>query len=109
LGLNRGDIIIVAPPGEFGKPRPVLVVQSDLSLVGLTVTFVPITSDLEHNPELRVPISPTAENGLRKPSELMIDRIQTCTWSRVGGHIGHIDAATLRKVEIALMLHLGLV
>jgi mRNA interferase MazF len=60
------------------------VVQSDLSLVGLTVTYVPITSDLEHHPQLRVPISPTPSNGLRKQSELMVDRIETCTLSRIG-------------------------
>jgi mRNA interferase MazF len=108
MGLNRGDIIIVAPPGEFGKPRPALVVQSDLSLVGLTVTFLPITSDLEHLPQLRVPISPTQENGLRKPSEIMVDRIQTMTLSRIGGHIGRIDSATMRQVETAMILHLGL-
>ena len=85
-----------------------LVVQSDLSLVGSTVTFVPITSDLEHHPQLRVPIAPTPENGLRKPSEIMVDRIQTMTLLRIGGLIGHIDARTMKLVEIALMLHLGL-
>jgi mRNA interferase MazF len=76
--------------------------------VGSTVTFVPITSELEHQPQLHVPISPTPENGLRKPSEIMVNRIQTMPLLRIGGLIGHIDAGMMKLVEIALLLHLGL-
>ncbi len=83
--------------------------QSNLSLMGSTVTFLPITSDLEHQPQLRVPILPAAENGLRKPSEIMVDRIQTSSVSRIGGLIGHIDTKTMKLVETALLVHLGLV
>ena len=74
-----------------------------------TITYLPIPSDLERLPLIRIPIDPTEENGLRKPSEIMVDRIQTSTLSCIGGIIGHIDRNTMRLVESALMVHLGLV
>lgn len=106
--MRRGDICIAASTGEFGKPRPVVIVQASASLIGLTMTYVPITSDLWQLPEVRVAISPTPENGLRKESELMVDRIQTATLNRFGPKIGHIDRLTMQKVEAALVTHLGL-
>jgi hypothetical protein len=27
--MRRGDLVTVAAPGDFGKPRPALVIQSD--------------------------------------------------------------------------------
>ena len=106
--MRRGDICIVASQGELGKPQPVVIVQSE-PLVDETMTYVPITSDLLRLPQVRVPILPTAQNGLYKESELMVDRIQTATLGRFGPMIGRIDAETMTKVEAALMLHLGLV
>ena len=77
MGLKRGNVITVARPGEFGKPRPAVVVQSNLAETSMTVTFLPITSDLVRAPEIRVPLEPNANNGLRSPSEVMVDMIQT--------------------------------
>ncbi len=85
----------MAAPGKFGKPRPAVVIQADMALVGITVTYLPITSDLEHLPMLRVPVTPNAENGLRKPSEIMVDRIQTSSLSLIGGIVGQIDRKTI--------------
>jgi mRNA interferase MazF len=106
--LKRGDIIAVAPPGEFGKPRPALVIQSNLSLPGPTITFLPITSDLNRVPLIRIPVEPSATNGLLKPSEVMVDMIQTSSASRVGKIIGHLDRQNMQLVEAALLIHLGL-
>jgi mRNA interferase MazF len=107
--VKRGDIIVVALPGEFGKPRPVLVIQADLAPVDYTVTYLPITSDLVRVPLARVRVEPTPENGLRKPSEVMVDRISTSALARVGQTIGRVDRETLLAVETALLVHLGLV
>ena len=107
--MRRGDICIAASAGEFGKPRPVVIVQANASLIGLTMTYVPITSERWQLPEVRVGISPSPENGLRKESELMVDRIQTATLARFGPKIGHLDRETMQKVEAALMIHLGLI
>lgn len=109
LGLKRGDIVIVAPPGEFGKPRPALIVQGDLALPSATITYLLITSALEREPSIRIPIEPTSQNGLLKSSEIMVDIVQTSTRSRFREVVGHIDAATLRVVDNALLVFLGLI
>jgi len=106
--LKRGNIVTVAPPGEFGKPRPALVIQSDIALPAPTVTFLPITSDLNRVPLIRVPIAPSAQNGLLKPSEVMVEMIQTSSARRIGKVIGHLDKQTMQAVETALLIHLGL-
>jgi mRNA interferase MazF len=109
LGVKRGDIVIVAPPGEFSKPRPALIVQGDLALPSATITYLMISSSLEHEPSVRIPIEPTPQNGLLKPSEIMVDLIQTSTRSRFRAVVGHIDAATMRSVDNALLIFLGLI
>jgi mRNA interferase MazF len=105
--VKRGDIVIVTPPGEFGKPRPALIIQGDLALPSATVTYLMITSSLEHEPSVRIPIEPTPQNGLLKSSEIMVDLIQTSTRSRFREVVGHIDSETLENVENALLIFLG--
>jgi mRNA interferase MazF len=106
--LKRGDIVIVAPPGEFGKPRPALIVQADESLPSPTLTYLPITSDLLRVPYIRIPVSPTPANGLQRESEIMVDLIQTSSMNRFGKVVGNVDPSVMRLVEAALSLHLGL-
>ncbi len=107
--MRRGDIVIAAPPGEYGKPRPVLVIQADMALADNTLTYLPITSDLSRFGMARVFVANTNENGLLKPSEVMVDLISTSPFSKVRQVIGRIDDQTMQAVERALMLHLGLV
>jgi mRNA interferase MazF len=106
--LKRGELVLVAPPGEFGKPRPALIIQSDAAFPSGNFTYLPITTDLLRVPGVRIPLEPNAQNGLRQPSEIMVDMIQTSSLARFGGIIGTIDAATLQLVEASLELHLGL-
>ncbi|HEY5214582.1 MAG TPA: type II toxin-antitoxin system PemK/MazF family toxin [Acidobacteriaceae bacterium] len=106
--MKRGDLVLVAPAGEFGKPRPALIIQSDAAFPSGNFTYLPITSDLLRVPDIRVPVTPNPKNGLRQPSEIMVDMIQTSSLARFGGIIGTIDASTLRSVESALALHVGL-
>lgn len=110
--MKRGDISTVVPPREYGKPRPALIIQSDTASVAPNVIYIPITSDLLRVPDLRVPIvpiAPSAENGLRLPSEIMVDIVQTSPREKFGQVIGHVDPLTLIRVEAALSMHLGLV
>ena len=107
--MKPGDLVVVAGLHEFGKPRPGLVLQN-YSVAGYpTVTYVPLTSILYHQPLVRVPIAPTQENGLHKESEIMIDRIQTVVPQRLGDLIGRVDAETMDKVKVAISMFLGLV
>jgi mRNA interferase MazF len=105
--LKRGDIVLIAPPGEFGKPRPALIIQSDAAFPSGYFTYLPITSDLLRVPDIRIALLPTSQNGLRLPSEVMVDMIQTSSSSRFDKTIGTLNAETLQRVGAALNLHLG--
>jgi mRNA interferase MazF len=107
--LKRGDIVLVALPGDFGKPRPALVVQSDLvPATYRTVTLLPITSEIVSAPEFRVSLGPSLATGLRKPSQVMVDKTMTHLRTKVGDVIGSVDGDTLSRVNRALALWLGL-
>ena len=107
--MKRGDIVLVALPGDFGKPRPALVVQTDLvPLAYRTVTLLPITGDIESAPEFRITLEPSARNGLRKVSQVMVDRTMTHLRGKLRDVIGAVDEETLTRVSRALALWLGL-
>jgi mRNA interferase MazF len=105
--MKRGDIVTVALPGDYGKPRPALVVQSDLFDEHPSLTVLPITSHLVDAPLLRIPVGP--ECGLDRASQIQIDKAQTPRRERIGAAIGHADSETLQAVNRALAVFLGLV
>ena len=106
--MKRGDLVTVALQGDQGKPRPALVIQSDHFADLGAVTVLPITSTLIDAPLLRLPIEPSAQNGLEKPSQIMIDKPQTPARSRVGKVIGQLRPSDLAAVNRALLVFLGL-
>lgn len=69
--MIRGAFVTIAMQGDFGKPRPALVIQADQFNEHATVTVLPVTSTLVAAPLLRVTVQPSAENGLQKPSQVM--------------------------------------
>ena len=107
-GLRRGDIVVAAPPGDYGKPRPVLIVQDDAFAALPSVTVLPLTSDLQSAPLLRVSLEPDADNALQKPSQVMIDKAVTLPRTKIGRRIGRIDTTALENVSAALARFLGL-
>jgi mRNA interferase MazF len=104
--MMRGDLVVVSPPGDYGKPRPPLVIQSDLFAAHPSVTVLPITGHLVEAPLLRIPIGP--ESGLERISQVQIDKAQTPRRERIGAVIGRVDGATLAAVNRALAVFLGL-
>ena len=105
--MKRGDIVTVALPGAYGKPRPALVIQSDLFDEHPSLTILPVTSELRDTPLFRITVDSTTENGLQKMSQIMIDKVQTVPRNKVGKPIGHLDDSTLISVNRALALFLG--
>jgi mRNA interferase MazF len=105
--VKRGDLVTVAISGDYGKPRPALVIQSDLFDVHPSVTVLPVTSELRGTPLFRVRVEPSNDNGLRKTSEIMVDKAQTVVRERVGDPIGRLDDETLLAVNRALAVFLG--
>ncbi|EDA5930150.1 type II toxin-antitoxin system PemK/MazF family toxin [Salmonella enterica] len=107
--MKRGDLITVAMQGDFGKPRPALVIQAD-SFDGLpTVSVLPVTGTLTTAPLLRVTVEPDKENGLRKASQVMIDKVITVKRDKTGDAFGRINANLMTEIERRLALFLGIV
>ena len=104
---RRGDLVTISLQGDFGKPRPALVVQTDLLDALPTLMLCPISSELR-DADFRVLLQPTPDNGLRLPSQVMVDKVSTLPRSKVGTAFGYLDVESLRKVDRALLLVLGL-
>lgn len=105
----RGDLVTIAMQGDFGKPRPALVIQANQFNEHASVTVLPITSTLVAAPLLRVTIQPSAENGLKKPSQVMVDKAMTVKREKVGRPaFGRIDTDALVEVERCLAVFLGI-
>jgi mRNA interferase MazF len=107
LALRRGDLVTIVVPGAYGKPRPALVIQSDLFDEHLSVTFPPVTSELRDTPLFRIAVAPGPGNGLRKPSQAMVDEAQTAPREKVGERIGRLDDDTMLAATRALAVFLG--
>jgi mRNA interferase MazF len=76
LLMERGDIIICALSGDYGKPRPAVVIQSDLfNPTHASITVCPITSHLIEAPLFRLSLVPNKLTGLTSVSQIMIDKI----------------------------------
>lgn len=108
--MNRGDIVLVAAKGEYsGKPRPALIVQSDLfNPIHASVTVCLITSELYDAPLFRPTLEPSSENGLKKRSQIMVDKIFSAKRTSIGQKVGVANGGAMREVEKALKLWLQL-
>jgi mRNA interferase MazF len=103
----RGDLVTVSFPGDYGKPRPALIVQSDLFAEVPSRTVLPLTSDATGTPLLRVPVDPSPENGLRLPSYIMVDKAHTLPRAKIGAVCGRLDERTMLEVSRALAVFSG--
>jgi mRNA interferase MazF len=105
--VRRGVVVLIRLPRD--KARPAVVVRSDLLAELSYATVLPITSELRPGISLRIDVMPTAENGLRAESQVMVDWPQTVRFSDMGAAIGELDAATMRLVtrQMAVVLGIG--
>jgi mRNA interferase MazF len=106
--MMRGDLITIAVQGDFGKPRPAVVIQSDLFEAHSSVTVLPITSSLVDAPLLRITVQPTPQNGLQKTSQIMIDKTLTVRKDKVGLTGGRLERETMLEIERCLAVFLGI-
>jgi len=108
MEIRRGDLVLAAIPGDYGKLRPVLVLQDDVFDAIPSVTVLPLTSDLTDFPLVRIDVNATSENGLQRRSQIMVDKAGTVRRDKIGRHIGRLDAVTMRAAVVALTKFLGL-
>ncbi len=105
--MKRGDLVTIALQGDYGKPRPALVVQSDLFSEHPSVTILPVTSDLRKAPLFRIDVEPTSVTNLEKRSQIMVDKVQTVPREKVGAAFGRLDDTSMLTINRALAVWLG--
>lgn len=106
--MKRGDLVTVAVSGDYGKPRPALVVQADAFDGHPSVIVLPLTSEIHDAPLFRVTVTVGSRTGLRKPSQIMVDKATTVPCAKLGARMGQVDRATMQAVDEALRGFLGL-
>ena len=108
MNFKRGDFVLAASAGDYGKPRPNLVIQSDSFLGMPSVTVCPLTSELRGDaPLIRIDVDPSETNGLQLPSQIAIDKITTLPLGRIAKRLGAADAEVMLQVTRAVAVFLG--
>jgi len=111
---RRGEIFLVdfdpTRGNEIKKTRPALVIQNDVGNRHSAITIVAaITSKLPPMPyPVEVIVQPTKTNGLVTPSAIHLGQIRSVDCQRLVKRLGVIDDATMRKVEDAILISLGI-
>jgi mRNA interferase MazF len=106
--MKRGDVVTVAATGDYGKPRPAVIVQTDaLPAEHASVVVCQMTSECS-DAEFRVTINPTAKNGLKVRSQIMADKPVTIRRERVGRLVGRLDDRDVAQLNSALAFVMGL-
>jgi mRNA interferase MazF len=106
--LRRAEVWTVAGGADYaGKPRPAVIVQDDRFDTD-SVTICPFTTDPTEAPLFRLDIAPTAGNGLRHSSQLMVDKITTVRRSKLGERIGILEDSDVVRLNRAMVVFLGI-
>jgi mRNA interferase MazF len=108
--MRRGDIFVVAQRGVYeGKPRPAVLVQAnDFVEHHPSLLFCLISSELSDTSLFRVDVQPTSQNGLAETSQVMVDKVVTIKRENVKQAVGTLDEVTLGKVNLGLLVFMGL-
>jgi len=107
--MKRGDVVTVAAAGDYGKPRPAVIVQTDaLPEAHRSVVLCQMTSERVDAPLFRVDVQPGLGNGLRELSQVMADKPVTVRRERIGAVIGQLDEEDMRRISAALAFVIGL-
>lgn len=107
--MKRGDLVTIALQGDYGKPRPALIVQSDFFDEHPSVTILPVTGELRDAPLFRVRVEPSQTNNLQKMSDIMVDKAQSVARERIGEVFGHLEDDKMLAISRSLALFLGII
>jgi mRNA interferase MazF len=110
FGLKRGEIWTVAGGADYaGKPRPAIIVQSDMFDATPSVTICPLSGAPVRDTEpVRFEITPSQANGLRVTSQAMVDKISTLPKSKLARRVGRLDSRDVSLLNRSVALFLGL-
>jgi mRNA interferase MazF len=94
--------VVAIAAGDYGKPRPFLIVQTDAIIdTHTSLLACPLTSDLSVS-DFRIPVTNGDDTGLRERSDVMVDKLQAVKRDRFGQRIGLAPAGVMQEVERAL-------
>lgn len=106
--VKRGDIVLVALQGDLGKPRPALIIQANQFKEVETLTVLPFSSLVVEAPLLRVTIYPNEKTGLKKISQVMVDKASTIKREKIKEIIGKIDDETMVVINRSIAIFMGI-
>lgn len=106
--MKRGDFVKIALQGDFGKPRPALVIQSDMFNEQATATILLVSSALIDAPLFRVTVEPNEVNSLKKPSQIMVDKAMTVKKEKLSAPFGTASDEVMLEVGRCLAVFLGI-
>ena len=106
--MKRGEIWTIQDRQYASKARPVVVIQSDKHDSFDSVILCLFTSFESGNISTRVPVEPSAENGLQKKSFVMTDKIVTVDKKMLGKCVGVLSDENMTAVSEQLKIILGL-
>lgn len=106
--MKRGDLVTVALSGDYGKPRPALVIQSDFLAETDSVLVCLLTTVVRAAPLYRLSLPAGEATGLKEPSQVMVDKIMAVRRDRCGAPIGRADAAALLALGRLLAFVVGI-
>src|SRR6266568_1608139 len=107
--MRRGDVVTVAAAGDYGKPRPAVIVQSDAFPEShASVIICQMSSEVADAPDFRVTVDPSAGNGLRVRSQVIADKPVTVRRERIGRQIGRLGVEEISRLNAALAFAMGL-
>jgi len=108
--MTRGVLVIVATKGAYtNKPRPAVVVQTDLfTPTHASVTVCPVTSDCVDAPLFRVTLPSGRRTGLTTTSQVMVDKIVSVPRGAIVREVGQCDGDEIAAIDDALRMWLAL-
>ena len=106
--MKRGDLVVVSAAGDYGKPRPAVVIQSDWLEATDSVLVALLTSSLVDAPLYRLRIEPNPANGLNATSQVMVDKIVAMPRGKCDRVIGRLDQAAMIALNAMLSVVIGL-
>ncbi len=106
--MNQGDIVIAVLSGDYGKPRPTVLVQSHALLDSESLLLCPLTSDVSTAGPFRLEIQATSDNGLQQASVAMTDKITAVPRRRCREVVGRLAEAEVKAIDAGLIFVFGL-
>ena len=90
-----------------GKPRPVVIVQSDAFDATESVTVCGLTTSPTKAPLARPLIEPNETNGLKVTCCLMADKITTMPRAKLGNRLGRLVDEDILRMNRVILVFLG--